>query len=299
MKYEIKDFEYYIKQERNLSKNTMMSYIRDLEHFSNYAKKWFKIENVKLIMEKHLYSYIKSLSKKLEPLSISRKISTLKSFFKFLMLERIVAENPARKFISPKQPKKMPYILSVDEVMSLLNHIQGTKPLELRNQALLEMIYGSGLRVSELLSLKITDIHIKQMYVSVLGKGSKAREVPINDLSIKAIITYMSDGRPELNIKNTNYLFLNKRGDILSRVGFYKLLSKWSEELKLPKITPHMLRHAFATHLLENGIDLRTLQLLLGHENISTTQLYTHLSQKHMFETYDKTHPRAKEDPYV
>ena len=109
----------------------------------------------------------------------------------------------------------------------------------------------------------------------------------------------MSDGRPELNIKNTNYLFLNKRGDILSRVGFYKLLSKWSKELKLPKITPHMLRHAFATHLLENGIDLRTLQLLLGHENISTTQLYTHLSQKHMFETYDKTHPRAKEDPYV
>lgn len=299
MIYEVKEFEYYLKQEKNMSSHTVDAYLRDIQACIDYFMTSLKKKHVIELRKEDFTTYFKYISKRYETTTIARKMSSLKAFTKFLVLEKILENDIASHLKTPKLPNKLPQTLSVDEVMTLLNYLQGDQPLALRNQALVELIYGSGLRVSELLSLKITDIHLKQAYVSVLGKGKKMREVPMSEVAITALTNYMKDGRPFLNKKQHTIVFLNRFGEPLSRIGFYKLLGSWSATLGLPKITPHMLRHAFATHLLENGLDLRTLQLLLGHEDISTTQIYTHLNQKHIQDMYDQTHPRSKEDDDV
>lgn len=299
MTYDIKEFEYYMKQEKNMSSHTVDAYLKDITHFFQYVLQTHQIQRSDQLKKSHIEAYFKYISKRYETSSIARKMSSIKSFIKFLVLEKIIEHDIASHIKTPKKPEKLPQTLSVSQVLTLLDYIKGTDPLSLRNQALLETIYGSGLRVSELLSLKTTDIHLKQSYVSVIGKGNKMREVPMSEMAIDTITKYLADGRPHLNKKQYPYLFLNRFGDPLSRVGFYKLLTQWSMSLDLPKITPHMLRHAFATHLLENGLDLRSLQLLLGHEDISTTQIYTHLNQKHIQNMYDQTHPRAKENEDV
>lgn len=296
MTYEVKEFEYYLKQEKNMSSHTVDAYLRDVHACIDYFMTSLKKKHIIELRKEDFTTYFKYISKRYETTTIARKMSSLKAFTKFLVLEKILENDIASHLKTPKLPSKLPQTLSVNEVMTLLNHLHGDQPLALRNLALVELIYGSGLRVSELLSLKITDIHLKQAYVSVIGKGRKMREVPMSEVAIRALTNYMKDGRPYLNKKQHTLVFLNRFGDPLSRIGFYKLLGSWSETLGLPKITPHMLRHAFATHLLENGLDLRTLQLLLGHEDISTTQIYTHLNQKHIQEMYDKTHPRSKEE---
>lgn len=296
MTFEVKEFEFYLKQEKNMSSHTVDAYLRDITACVEYFMTSLKKKHIVELQKDDFTKYFKYISKRYETTTIARKMSSLKAFTKFLVLEKILENDIASHLKTPKLPDQLPHTLSVEEVMTLLRYLEGNKPLELRNLALVELIYGSGLRVSELLSLKITDIHLKQAYVSVLGKGSKMREVPMSEVAIRAITYYMKDGRPFLNKKQHTTLFLNRFGEPLSRIGFYKLLSTWSQTLGLPKITPHMLRHAFATHLLENGLDLRTLQLLLGHEDISTTQIYTHLNQKHLQNMYDQTHPRSKED---
>ena len=296
MKYEIKEFEYYLKQEKQMSSHTVEAYLKDVLDFAHYATKHLKKYQVIQLHKDDFTKYFSYISKRYETSTIARKMSSVKAFTKFLLLEKMIDTDVAGHLKTPKKPEKLPDTLSVKQVISLLEYVEGDTPLALRNQALLELIYGSGLRVSELLSLKTTDIHLKQAYVSVYGKGNKMREVPMNETAVHSITYYMRDGRPSLNKKQYTHLFLNRFGNPLSRVGFYKLLTSWSQSLGLPKINPHMLRHAFATHLLENGLDLRTLQLLLGHEDISTTQIYTHLSQKHLKQMYDQTHPRSKGD---
>ncbi|MFP4178260.1 MAG: tyrosine-type recombinase/integrase, partial [Acholeplasmataceae bacterium] len=200
---------------------------------------------------------------------------------------------------APKQKKTLPKVLAIHEVVALLEAIDRTKPLGLRNLALLELIYGSGLRVSELLSIEIEDIHLNNAYVTVRGKGDKERIVPISDMAVIALRNYIVDGRPKLldPLNRTNVLFLNQKGRGLSRQGFFKVLRKLADKAGIESdCSPHTLRHSFATHLLENGLDLRTLQLLLGHEDISTTQIYTHIDQKRIKSVYDRTHPRAKKE---
>lgn len=299
MKFEVKEFEYYLKQEKNMASHTVDAYILDIHACVDYFEKHLKKTNVMQLSKEDFTKYFTYISKRYETSSIARKMSSIKAFTKFLLLEKIIDKDLASHLKTPKKPQKLPKSLSVSDVMKLLEHVKGDSPLSLRNQALLELIYGSGLRVSELLSLKITDIHLKQSYVSVHGKGNKMREVPMSHIAVQAITNYMKDGRPQLNKRQHQVLFLNRFGDPLSRVGFYKLLSSWSKHIGTENINPHMLRHAFATHLLENGLDLRTLQLLLGHEDISTTQIYTHLNQKYLQKVYDKTHPRAKEEDDV
>lgn len=299
MKYLLNDFLYHLKNERGLSKNTISAYETDLAHYIEFLEKYHHIKKPDQINERMLEGYLKSIRNKgLSAKTQARRLTSIKAFHAFLLLEREVDENISLNVKSPKIESNLPSVLSIDEVIKLLEAIDTTKPLGLRNMALLELIYGSGLRVSELLSLKVSDLHINQKYLTVIGKGNKERIVPISDMAVIALRNYLVKAREELVKEKTPYLFLNLNGDVLSRVGFFKVLKKLAQDAGLNPdlISPHTLRHSFATHLLENGMDLRTLQSLLGHEDISTTQIYTHISQKRIKEVYNKTHPRAMED---
>ncbi len=298
MKYLIKDFEYYLKNEKGLSQNTIKSYLVDLNQYILFLEKYHQITKPKYIEKKHIEGYLKSLKKRMTAKSLARKLTAIKSFHHFLSIEKEIDVDVAKTFSAPKIEKKLPQVLSIDEVVLILEQVDKTKPLGLRNSALLELIYGSGLRVSELLDIQMEDIHLNQTYVLVKGKGNKERMVPISDMSTIALRNYIIKAR-ELLLKNnkSNYLFINNEGHKLSRQGFFKILKKLAHNAGVKtECSPHTMRHSFATHLLENGMDLRTLQSLLGHEDISTTQIYTHISQKRIKEIYKKAHPRAKED---
>ncbi|MFA6801551.1 MAG: site-specific tyrosine recombinase XerD, partial [Acholeplasmataceae bacterium] len=282
MKYLLKDYEYYLKQEKGRSPNTVSAYLSDLEQYKIFLEKNYQITKPQYIEKKHIEGYLKSLTKKMSSQSVARKLTAIKSFHHFLWIEKEVDQDISELFQTPKTAKKLPKVLSVDEVVAILEQVDKSDALGLRNKALLELIYGSGLRVSELLNVKIEDIHMNQSYILVHGKGQKERIVPISDMAVIAIRKYMIDGREQLiKDEHTTYLFLNNQGHTLSRQGFFKLLKKITHDAGVEtECSPHTLRHSFATHLLENGMDLRTLQTLLGHEDISTTQIYTHISQK-------------------
>jgi len=297
MKYLIKDFAYYLKKEKGLSENTVKAYLSDLEQYRLFLEKYHLIKNVKKITRKNIEAFIRSLKKRVSAKSIARKITTIKGFHRFLILESEVSIDVSKSLSLPKFEAKLPKVLSIDEVVALLEQVNKTTKLGLRNKALVELIYGSGLRVSELLDTKMEDIHLNQSYIIVKGKGDKERMVPISDMAIIALRNYIIRARESLVKKQLmSYLFINKNGDKLSRQGFFKLLKKLGIDAGIGiTCTPHTLRHSFATHLLENGMDLRTLQTLLGHEDISTTQIYTHISQKRIKNIYENAHPRAKE----
>lgn len=297
MKYTIKNFEYYLKIERGLSDNTIKSYMKDLEQYTTHLEKFYNVTGPEQILKRHIENFLKYLHRKeLSPKTIARKISAIKSFHHFLVLEKIMTEDIASDFETPKIPKHLPSVLSVEEVIKILEASDVDTPLGYRNKALLELIYGSGLRVSELLKIEMVDVHIAERYVLVHGKGSKERLVPISDMAVIALRNYIVKGRPQLLKSNLSYLFINNEGGQLSRQGFYKVLQGLAIDAGIDThVSPHTLRHSFATHLLENGIDLRSLQTLLGHEDISTTQIYTHISKTRAREVYKDTHPRAKE----
>lgn len=298
MKYLIKDFEYYLTNEKGSSKNTISSYLRDLNQYALFLEKYQEVTKPDQITRKHLENYMKTLKAKVTAKTQARKLTAIKSFHHFLLLEREINEDITLSFSAPKVEKSLPKVLSVDEVLRILKQVDIDKPMGLRNSALLELIYGSGLRVTELLDIKMEDIHLAHGYIMVHGKGNKERLVPISDMSMSTIRAYITKSRPEiLGKEKTSYLFLNQTGSRLSRQGFFKLLKKLAHDANVEtECSPHTLRHSFATHLLENGMDLRTLQTLLGHEDISTTQIYTHISQKRIKEIYHMAHPRAKED---
>lgn len=298
MKYLIKDFEYYLTNEKGSSKNTISSYLRDLNQYALFLEKYQEVTKPDQITRKHLENYMKTLKAKVTAKTQARKLTAIKSFHHFLLLEREINEDITLSFSAPKVEKSLPKVLSVDEVLRILKQVDIDKPMGLRNSALLELIYGSGLRVTELLDIKMEDIHLAHGYIMVHGKGNKERLVPISDMSMSTIRAYITKSRPEiLGKEKTSYLFLNQKGSRLSRQGFFKLLKKLAHDANVEtECSPHTLRHSFATHLLENGMDLRTLQTLLGHEDISTTQIYTHISQKRIKEIYHMAHPRAKED---
>lgn len=298
MKYILKDYEYYLKKEKGSSKNTISAYVRDLEQYRLFLEKYHQVKKPSHIQKKHIEGYLKSLDKRVSSKTIARKLTAIKSFHHFLALEKEVDIDITKDFSTPKSSKTLPKVLSVDQVVSLLEQVDKDSDLGLRNKALLELIYGSGLRVSELLDIQIEDIHLNQSYVIVHGKGSKERMVPISDMANIALRKYMADARPNLlKDRKITHVFLNQNGQRLSRQGFFKVLKKLALDAGIDsECSPHTLRHSFATHLLENGMDLRTLQTLLGHEDISTTQIYTHISQKRIKEIYKKAHPRAKEE---
>ncbi len=297
MKYLLNEFKYYLVNEKGLSNNTVNSYYRDVDEYISYLEKYKKITRPLLINDLVIKDYLKTLhAKKIKSSTLARKISSLKSFHQYLFIEKEINENYMKKIETPKVKKTLPSVLSIEEVLSLMDVLKDDGPLVLRNLALIELIYGSGLRVSELLNLKLNNIHFSANYAKILGKGSKERIVPLGEMSLVALRNYFANGRPLLLKNNvSDYVFLNLYGNKLSRQGFYKILKEIAKEANITKeISPHTLRHSFATHLLEAGVDLKTLQDLLGHKDISTTQIYTHISQKHLKDVYLKSHPRAK-----
>ena len=287
---EIEDYINYLKIERQLSINTIDSYKRDLEDFYKFTNKSYKF-----ITKEDAIKYLEYLNKKINARSINRHIVSIKNYFKFLEKNNSIKYNPFEEITGLKTPKKLPKVLSEEDVNNLLD-IELNDAFSYRNKAMLELMYSSGLRVSELLNLEVNNIDFNMNLVRVFGKGSKERIVPIDDIATAYLNKYIEVYRNTLlKNKESDILFLNSRGDKLTRQGFFKILKTIAKEKGIKKeLSPHTLRHSFATHLLNHGADLRSIQTMLGHENIETTQIYTHVSDNYIKENYDESHPRSK-----
>lgn len=281
----INDFKNYLELERNYSNNTSLSYVKDVTLFSDFIKK-----DLLLVDKLDIEKYIRSLNKSSK--TISHVISSLKSFYNYYMRMGNIKSNPTDEIDRPKIEKKIPEFLTLEEVSSLLN-FEVNNEFKARNKAILELLYSSGLRISELTNLELSNIDLDECLVRVMGKGSKERIVPLGDYAIDALKEYIYFYRPMLNKNNSSYVFLNNRGGILSRQFIFKVIKEECIKKGIRKnVSPHTLRHTFATHLLKNGADLRIIQELLGHENLSTTQIYTHLTNDKLKHDYEDFFPR-------
>ena len=289
----IDEFIEYLIIDKKYSENTIKSYKNDLKKFENYIKK--QINNIN---ENDIKNYIKYLNKENDDTkTISHNISTLRSFYKFLLIEKKVKNNPMEYIELPKIRKSLPKTLSIEEIDKLLD-IKLKDAFSYRNKAMLELMYSSGLRVSELVNVNIHDIDTSNCIIRIMGKGSKERIVPLGDYAINYLELYLKEYREKLVKKEMNdYLFLNNHGKKMTRQGFFKILKQLAKEKNIKtEFSPHTLRHSFATHLLNGGADLRSIQEMLGHESISTTQIYTHVSNEHLRSVYLKCHPLNKTD---
>lgn len=291
----IKSYQSYLRIERGLSKNTMDNYSFDIERLCLFLEEnAIAISPIK-ITEETIQQFIYSVSKEVNPRSQARIISGLKSFFSYLIFEDYRSDNPMELIETPKTGRKLPDTLSVDEIDVLISAIDLSSNEGERNRAMLETLYGCGLRVSELVSLKISDLFFEEGFVKITGKGNKQRFVPVGSLTQKYIHLYKDSQRIHLNVKkgHEDTLFLNRRGGQLSRAMVFTIIKDLANKTALHKnISPHTLRHSFATHLLENGADLRSIQLMLGHESITTTEIYVHLDRKFLTEVMNTFHPR-------
>nr|WP_232354548.1 MULTISPECIES: site-specific tyrosine recombinase XerD [Lactobacillus] len=293
---DVEDYLRYSQIERGLSDNTIFAYRQDLMDFLAFLKKegldsWpTKAVDIDAFLAEQ-----RDLNKATS--SISRMISSLRKFYQWLVRQNIQKINPMLEIDSPKKEHRLPVALSVDEVTKLLDQPDVTKKLGIRDRALLETLYATGIRVSELINLKFSDLHEELKLLKVLGKGSKERLIPISDVAISWIKSYQEKVRDPLLLKSGKYtdtIFLNNRGGALTRQAVWQIIKRYCQMAGIKKnVTPHTLRHTFATHLLENGADLRVVQEILGHSDISTTQIYTNLSQQHILQVYAKTHPRT------
>ena len=287
----IDEFLRYLLIDKGYSNNTIESYKRDLLKFLEYNKNT-SIDN---ITNKELKNYIKYLNNNnLNEKSISRNISALKSFYKFLIINKYTKENPSDMLYIPKIQKNLPNTLSEEEIEKLLN-INLKDNFSYRNKAMLELMYGAGLRVSELINLKLQDIDFTEDIVRTFGKGSKERVIPIGEIASEYLKKYINNYRSSmLKRYNSEYLFLNNHGKQMTRQGFFKIVKNIAKENGINKsFSPHTLRHSFASHLLKYGADLRTIQELLGHSDISTTQIYTHISNEELKKKYEDFHPHG------
>lgn len=294
----VNEYKYYAFGELRMSNNTFLAYERDINQYVKYLME-HGINDPSDITVDDLRNYLKYLkTKNISSSSASRKLSSIKSFHKFLMSEKYVKVNITKNIDAPKQVKRVPQVLSIEEVDLLLNSLKGDTPVEARNKAMIELDYATGLRVSELINLKLSDIHLDTGYVQVYGKGNKERIVPVGDVAIDAIKHYLEFGRPRLLKKHSDYLFLNQKdGNQISRQAFFMIIKEKVKEAGINKeISPHKLRHSFASHLLKNNVDLRLIQELLGHEDISTTERYIHIKNADMNQQYIEMHPRSKKN---
>jgi integrase/recombinase XerD len=289
----IKDFENFLLSEGD-EFNTIQAYIYDITQLD----KFLTTHNKRLIeaVTRDLRDFLHAIyDTGLLAVSVNRKISSIKAFYRFLLFTNKIETNPSGDLELMKVGRKLPVILSITEVTAIIESAEIKTPLGLRDRACLEILYGAGLRISELLGMKLTDLDMENRLLKVIGKGNKQRIVPIGGKAIRAIEDYLSNGRPLLmRDRSMSFLVLNVRGNKLSRMGFLKILRKYRINAGIKKrVTPHMFRHSFATHLLEAGADLRVVQELLGHADISTTQIYTHIDREYLKEVYREHHPRA------
>ncbi|MEK7867820.1 MAG: site-specific tyrosine recombinase XerD [Candidatus Omnitrophota bacterium] len=290
----IEQFLSYISVERGMANNTLSSYKRDLYKFADYLKSK-KIDSIDKVSRQMINSFMMAEKDRgLGSNSISRELACIKSFFKFLLKENIIKENAATIIESPKLWKKLPFTLSVSEVEALLNAPNVRDLMEMRDKACMELMYATGMRVSELVNLKMDDINMGVGFAKCLGKGSKERIVPFGKKAKESLERYLEKSRPQFLKKNiSNYLFLTRLSKPMSRQTFWKIIKRYVKAARIKKnITPHSLRHSFATHILERGADLRIVQEMLGHADISTTQIYTHVSKDRLKSIHQKFHPR-------
>ncbi len=282
---------------RGLSKNTIESYSRDISSLTAFLGKR-GISDSTAVSEHEIAAFFEHLrKKKLSPRSVARNIVSLKQFFRFLLTENVITGDPMRNTVSPKPAKTLPHTLSLSEVETLLREPEkGKSEKALRDRAMLEVLYATGVRVSELVSLELNRVNLDHGYVITLGKGSKERIVPIGNAAIRKTRDYLSDARPRLlRGRSSEYLFVTSRtASKMSRQRFWRIIKDYALAAGIHShITPHVLRHSFATHLLERGADLRAIQAMLGHSDISTTQIYTYVEKERLKRIHKKSHPRA------
>ena len=282
----------HLRVERGLAKNTIESYSRDLVRFFDFLERGSV--SPASASQADLMNYVSSLAGRLSVRSIARNLSALKMFYRFLVSEGKIETNPARLLSAPKLPRRLPGVLSSEEVGRLLSQPDPKTGRGKRDKAMLELLYATGLRVSELVNLKISNVNMEAGYVRTVGKGSKERMVPMGAQAMDALKVYLAQGRPGfLKQRSSSYLFLNSRGKPLTRQGFWKTIKRLGLAAGIRKeLSPHSLRHSFASHLLEHGADLRSVQIMLGHADISTTQIYTHVTRERLKQIHEKHHPR-------
>lgn len=296
MNEHVQDFLQYIIVERALSKNTIDSYKRDLTQYVRYLEKVESLETIHEIDRNHIMGYLLFLKENGKAsTTLARNIASIRSFHQFLLREKVSSQDPSVHIETPKTERKLPKVLSTEEVEALLDTPAANDPFSQRDKGMLELLYATGIRVSELVHLNIGDVHLDMGFIRCIGKGNKERIIPLGKMAQAAIEQYLQNGRSiMLKSKKTDALFLNHHGNRLSRQGFWKILKQLARKAHIEKeLTPHTLRHSFATHLLENGADLRAVQEMLGHADISTTQIYTHVTKTRLKDVYSAFHPRA------
>jgi len=293
----LKSFKDYLKLERSLSGNSIDAYLTDIDKLSQYLESVNKSVNFKEVTSEDLKLFITWINELgMLPSTQARVISGLKSFFSFLLLEQIISVDPTELLESPRLSRKLPDTLNIIEINQLIDAIDASKPEGMRNKAMFETLYGCGLRVTELISLRISNIYYENEYIKVIGKGNKERIVPIGAIALKFIKIYIEESRVHISIKKgyEDYIFLNRGGTGLSRISVFTTIKALAVKAGINKsISPHTFRHSFATHLIEGGADLRAVQEMLGHSSITTTEIYTHLDRDYLKGVITEFHPRS------
>ncbi|MDC1106053.1 site-specific tyrosine recombinase XerD [Prolixibacteraceae bacterium] len=292
-----KGYETYLRLEKSLSQNSVSAYMNDINKLTTFLTTEYQSITPKEVKLEHLRKFVEWMNgNNVSPRTQARTISGTKSFFKFLLMENVIEADPTTLLESPKIGRKLPDILTPDEIDQIIDAIDLNKPEGVRNKAIIEALYSCGLRVSELVNLKISNLHFEEEYIVVEGKSEKERMVPISNKAINDIKDYVEKYRVNLNVSpdSEDILFLNRRGRQLSRVMIFTIIKGLADKVKLNKnISPHTFRHSFASQLIEGGADLRAVQEMLGHESILTTEIYTHLDQDYLKDTVNRHHPRS------
>jgi len=293
----IKGFKAHLKLEKSLSDNTIEAYLNDIHKFRTYEEAHLKSKGIEYVGKADLQGFIVEINKLgLGARSQARIISGIKAFYRYLLLEGIIQDDPAHLLESPRPGRKLPETLSTEEIQRIIEQIDMSRAEGERNKAILEVLYGCGLRVSELTNLNISDLYMNEQFIRVVGKGNKERLVPIGSMALKSILLYIENSRKQIQAHKgeEDILFLNRRGKRLSRNMIFLLVKDLAEKAGIhKKVSPHTFRHSFATHLVEGGADLRAVQEMLGHESIITTEIYTHLDREYLKSTIQLYHPRS------
>jgi len=293
----IKGFKAYLQLERSLSSHSVNAYLNDIEKLSQYFESINASPQLTEVRTDQIKSFISCISSLgMEASTQARIISGLKAFFSYLMIENVILNDPMALIEAPRLTRKLPDTINIHEINELIAAIDASKPEGMRNKAIIEVLYGCGLRVSELTDLKISNLYPQLEFIKVVGKGNKERLVPIGGIALNLLSIYINEVRVHANIKkgNEDYIFLNRFGAKLSRISIFNLIKSLAETIGLKKtISPHTLRHSFATHLIEGGADLRAVQEMLGHSSITTTEIYTHIDRDYLREVITQFHPRS------